>query len=120
MRNYFRKHELECHGLDCCEHSAPVNPLLQLALNKFREIIGKPVFLSSAFRCIRHNREVKSEDTSQHVLGNAADIKKMGTIDHMVKIAKMIPEIRCILLYEWGIHIDITPRQENVFIRDKR
>jgi len=50
--------------------------LLKVAimLQKIRDFINRPVFVSSGFRCDKLNKKVGGAATSQHLLGQAADI----------------------------------------------
>jgi uncharacterized protein YcbK (DUF882 family) len=81
------------------------------ALEEFRRKAGKPVHINSGFRCLVHNRNVGSDDSSQHPRGYAADIRKMEdfTIDEMVTLAKTIEafEEGGIGRYETFIHVDV-------------
>lgn len=70
MNNYFNEDELECH---CC-HTLKISPILLQRLNKLRELWGKPINVSAAYRCPKHNAEVCGSPNSQHLIGNAADI----------------------------------------------
>ena len=69
---YFSEAETQCH---CGCGGNKVNPLLLEMLDKLREMIGGPIYLSCAYRCPEHNAEIPgSVPNSQHVLGNAADV----------------------------------------------
>ena len=46
-----------------------------IQLDKVRELLGKPVNLSSGYRCLKVNRRLGSKDSSQHVNGEAVDFK---------------------------------------------
>jgi len=56
------------------------NNVLELAKNLqvIRDEVSKPIKLTNAYRSLEHNRMIGSKDTSQHVKGNAADIKVKG------------------------------------------
>jgi len=43
--------------------------------DKVRELLGKPVNVSSGYRCLQVNRRIGSKDTSQHLKGEAVDFK---------------------------------------------
>ena len=51
--------------------------LCYFILQPIRDHFG-PVTVNSGFRCLELNRAIGSKDTSQHVLGQAADIEVMG------------------------------------------
>jgi len=65
---YFSRHEFACQGSACCDNSAPVTKELVMKLDSLREKIG-PIVLTSAYRCLVHNRTVGSNDKSQHPKG---------------------------------------------------
>ena len=44
-------------------------------LDKVRELLGKPVNISSGYRCLQVNRRLGSKDSSQHLKGEAVDFK---------------------------------------------
>mgnify|MGYP003420282718 FL=1 len=44
-------------------------------LDKVRELLGKPVNISSGYRCLQVNRRLGSKDSSQHLKAEAADFK---------------------------------------------
>jgi uncharacterized protein YcbK (DUF882 family) len=52
-----------------------VNPKLVDLLEEIRTKVGKPITIMSGKRCEAHNAKVGGAKKSQHVLGNAADIK---------------------------------------------
>ena len=90
--NFTRK-EFRCHGNDCCMNSAPINMDLVRALQELRDLLGLPLKVRSGFRCRKYNKSIGSEDTSQHICGNAADIEipRGYTIDEFFMAVEMIP-----------------------------
>ncbi len=54
------------------------------ALNRKREVWGKPVKIVSGFRCTAHNRDIKGKVGSYHLIGMAADICVEGMSPHTV------------------------------------
>ena len=105
----FDRHEFECHGEDCCGHSAPISRELIAALQLLRGRIDRPMHIESGYRCITHNRSIGSRDTSQHVLGLAADVHTpVGlTMEEFHAVVDIIPEFRGIGRYPWGLHLDV-------------
>lgn len=47
-------------------------------LEKLRSIIGEPIYISSGYRCPRHNFNIGGAPNSQHVAGTACDIYVQG------------------------------------------
>lgn len=55
-----------------------MNPKLIELLQAIREKIGKSITVISGYRCEKHNHKVGGAKHSQHVLGNAADVRVHG------------------------------------------
>ncbi len=47
-------------------------------LQLFRDRLGKPITITSGYRCPAHNKAVGGAKESQHLLGKAADIVVKG------------------------------------------
>ena len=43
-------------------------------LQSLRDYLGRPININSAYRCPKHNKKIGGVETSQHILGKAADI----------------------------------------------
>lgn len=102
--------EFDCHGAGCCKTTLIDDKLKEL-IQKIRDHFGKPVVISSAYRCEKHNRNVGGATKSYHVQGKAADIVVAGVASSEVaKYAESIG-ILGIGLYEtqkdgYFTHID--------------
>ena len=68
---YFSDQELACKH---CGVNGTTQALRD-ALDQFREAVGKPVIVDDAYRCPVHNAQVGGVPHSQHLEGNAADIR---------------------------------------------
>ena len=55
-----------------------VDPELVRKLQQLRDRIGKPISITSGYRCPAHNAAVGGAAGSQHLLGKAADIVVQG------------------------------------------
>ena len=66
----FSLREFQC---PCC-HTVMLHPKLAASLQKLREAWGKPLTVTSGYRCARHNAEVGSVPNSRHMRGLAADV----------------------------------------------
>jgi len=105
---HFSEAELACHhcGVNGCKQS------LVDALEAFRAIVGKPVIVSSAYRCPQHNAEAGGAGRSEHVEGLAADIRVAGmNTAEMETTARKIPAIRGMGRndHQDYIHVDVRP-----------
>lgn len=84
---YFTIHELiksataKRYGIDNIPGEAERNNLKKLVeniLDPLRERWGAPIIVDSGYRCGRLNKIVKGSATSQHLLGQAADIRTVS------------------------------------------
>ncbi len=72
MTANFQPSEFACR---CCGRGAEiVKPKLIAALQWVRNDWGRPMAVTSGYRCPKHNAEVGGAKSSAHVFGEAADI----------------------------------------------
>ena len=83
---YFSRSEFACK---CGCDRSHVEPSLVEALDRLRKDIGKPVAITSGFRCADHNRSVGGRTNSAHTKGMAADIK-VGSSDYRHDVLEAI------------------------------
>lgn len=69
----FKSTEFDCHGDGCCT-TTEVDPKLVQYLQNIRDHFGKPLNISSGYRCATHNKSVGGAVGSRHTKGQAADI----------------------------------------------
>lgn len=68
--SHFARHEFRC---PCCGRGA-VSLALVLALEDVRSLYGRPVRITSGWRCAAHNARVGGHPQSRHLVGCAADL----------------------------------------------
>lgn len=108
-KNFVSK-EFDCKGSGCCSTTL-IDPKLVEYLQMIRDHFGKPITITSAYRCETHNRRVGGATGSRHSKGQAADIVVQGVSSREVaKYAESIG-ILGIGLYEssadgYFTHID--------------
>ncbi|MBR1781889.1 MAG: peptidase M15 [Bacteroidales bacterium] len=95
---YFKMSEFACR---CgCEVPASarenIEGLVSAVLDPVRERLGKAIYVNSGYRCSKHNLKVGGAKASQHIKGEAADIrcedneqlkrliKEQGVFDQMI------------------------------------
>ena len=64
----------------CCGQLPPfarenIEALVENVLDPLRERYGRPIVVNSGYRCPKHNKEVGGATNSQHMKGEAADIR---------------------------------------------
>lgn len=102
----FNEREFVCH---CCGELV-LDSELVICLQMLRDLLGEPITVNCGYRCLKHNRELGSKDTSQHRLGKAADITaKNKTPGEVARKASEIPKFKCggIGVYNTFTHLDI-------------
>lgn len=105
LSNNFNSTEFDCHGRGCCSETL-INETLVEYLQKIRDHFGKPIRISSGYRCSQHNASVGGAKRSKHASGDAADIIVEDTSPKEVaKYAESIG-IKGIGLYSNFVHID--------------
>ena len=93
---------------------ASLRSLAEMILQPLRDALGKPVHVNSAFRSETVNRAVGGTATSQHRLGQAADIHVPGMTS--VEVAKTIialglPYDQVIEEFGSWVHVSYGPRR---------
>lgn len=88
MSKYFTDREFKCR-CGQCDGSNHMDDDLVMRLDDLREAHGKPIILSSAYRCPEYNNRVSSTGLDgPHTTGKAVDIAVYGQDAHrIVKIA---------------------------------
>lgn len=78
MRELYRSATADKYGIDNTPNSqvkANLEALVDKVLDPLREAYGRPLIVTSGYRCAKLNKVVGGASTSQHVGGQAADIK---------------------------------------------
>lgn len=104
MHNYrqlsphFNEHEFRCRDVDRGLRGAPycngsvgkgIDLRLIQGLEELRARIGKPVNVSSGYRCLPYNKHLGGAAKSQHLYGTAADVWVQGmTTEQIMRIVE--------------------------------
>ena len=99
IRCYYESKEQRCKGcrLTSAVKHAPncvdvnIEALVENVLDPAREQLGRPIYVTSGFRCPFYNDVVGGVKNSQHILGEAADIY-IGSPEENLKLARIIAE----------------------------
>ena len=110
LSEHFSSDEFDCHGTGCCTTTI-INEKLVEYLEKIRTHFGKPITITSGYRCVVHNRNVGGATGSRHGKGDAADIVIQGIAPRTVAQYAESIGILGIGLYETSsdghfVHID--------------
>lgn len=102
---------------------AALESLVKNVLDPLREAVNRPVRITSGFRCHPLNKLVGGAQSSQHTMGEAADIKIPG-----FTIAQVVQTIRDLnlpfdqLIDEYGLwtHVSYRPVQRGEVLEARR
>lgn len=109
---HFQDSELKCRhcGVNECTQA------LVDALEKLRSIAISPIIVNDAYRCKVHNAAVGGVPTSEHLSGEAADIRIEGcTPAEMYDLALKVPAFAQggigVAEHQGYIHVDVRLRK---------
>lgn len=112
LSDHFTSNEFDCHGSGCCK-TTMINEKLVQYLEQIRVHFGKPITITSGYRCPVHNSSpsVGGATGSRHTKGDAADIVVLGVAPRTVAQYAESIGILGIGLYETSsdghfVHID--------------
>lgn len=100
----FKLVEFECN---CGMKHVRLDSKLLILLQRLRDRLGKPIIITSAYRCPSHNAKVGGASKSQHLYGTAVDIKVRGiSPKEVAKVAQTLG-FTGIGTYRTFTHIDV-------------
>ena len=102
----FSKRELACKCCGKCE----MDPEFMRRVQVYRDLLGSPLVIASAYRCPRHNEAVGGASGSMHLQGKAVDpliIPKLRF--RMIELAHKL-EFSGIGLGKTKMHLDLSPK----------
>lgn len=70
--------ELRCKCGRCGSDGREMDPAFMAELQELRRLYGKPMTLSSAYRCAKHPSEAQKREPGEHCTGLAVDIACSG------------------------------------------
>lgn len=78
LTEHFNIREFQCKGTDCGCQETLHDPALSEYLQQIRSHFGKPLRITSGYRCDKHNQAVGGAPSSRHTKGQAADVTMDG------------------------------------------
>jgi len=116
---YFKAEEFACRH---CEKVKIESRLIEL-LDALREHMGKPIVITSAYRCHVHNRRIGGVPNSAHVRGYAVDVKCTNSLDRQKMLEFLLSRgVERIGIHPAFIHFDLDPNKPSprVWLYGKR
>ena len=107
IARFFSLYEFEC---PCCNRVMLSSDLLT-RLNHLRNIIDRPIYINSGYRCKEENQRVGGVPGSYHLLGMAVDIQVKDILLSDLLVYAQEIEFNGIGFYENNnfLHLDIRP-----------
>lgn len=111
LTEHFNITEFHCKGTSCNCKETLHDPALSAHLQQIREHFGKPLHITSGYRCAKHNASVGGTANSRHTKGQAADFTISGV--ESAEIARFAESIGIlgIGLYDNFVHIDTREKK---------
>ncbi len=116
---HFKSEEFECKH---CGKVIIESKLIEV-LEKLRNKLGKPVIITSGYRCEEHNKEIGGVPNSAHVRGYAVDIKAISSKTRYEIVNFLLLEgIKRIGIAGNFIHFDVDPEKPSprIWVYGKR
>jgi len=110
---YFSFDEMKCK---CGCDQAPMDQDFMDLLDNIRESFGKPLIISSGYRCHNHPIEAKKSKAGAHATGKAADLSVAGVDAQRVLLAAMLLDVNRLGVQQKGtgrfIHLDTCTEED--------
>lgn len=82
-----------------------VTALVENVLEQARRKLGKPIIVNSGFRCPLHNGRVGGATASQHMKGEAADLRIDGKPEELARVIVANGKYDQLILYPTFVHV---------------
>ena len=126
MNEMIRSATAKRYGIDNTptpEIKANLKLLVEKVLDPLREAWGAPIIVDRGYRCGRLNKILKGSSTSQHLLGQAADIRTVSDkpednkrlFDLIRKLGLPYDQLIDEYNYNW-IHVSYGPRHRRLIL----
>lgn len=125
LSDFFSTQEFDCqcHYKDCVIQKISIELINKLNLVRIES--KSPLYITSGYRCNKHQNDLRKElnsgkksltvvasNISQHELGNAADISpRIGTVSRLRTIVEKIFDT--IGLAKTFLHVDTRPKKQD-------
>ena len=103
-----------------------LNALIDNVLDPLRELYGKPIIVNSGYRCTKLNKAIGGAKNSQHLVGQASDIRTVQNtkesnkqLFELIKNSKL-PFDQLINEYDYNwVHVSYSPRNRRQILTIK-
>jgi uncharacterized protein YcbK (DUF882 family) len=115
MKYFTKKGDPKLFSCSCGECNAKPSPRLLFLLQEARKYAGIPFMINSGPRCPEHNAKEGGSVTSEHITGEAADIRCLNSMDRftMIQAALHVGFTRVGISKDF-IHLGVRNSQQSV------
>jgi len=113
---YFKRKEFVCHH---CGKDGFEGYWVVLFLNGLRNMVGRPVIITSGYRCEEHNKAIGGSKNSMHVRGLAVDFYIKGMDWNVQKAIVLNAWIKFIVDYGITLRLGIYEDKKFFHIDEK-
>ena len=107
---YFSREEFACKcGKYCNGYPAEMKQTAVMLADRARDHFGAPATVVSGLRCRQHNQDVGGVENSQHMTGEAIDLRIAGvSAEKLLAFLQQQPELRyAYAINETNVHLDV-------------
>jgi len=114
LTEHFSKKEFDCQ---CGCGTGTISDSLVQKLELVRVEYGRPMRINSGIRCLEHNRNIGSKDTSSHIKCLAADVGCTNMSERFTLIQILMKHFQRVGINKKFIHVDVdTDKPNGVFV----
>ena len=110
LTTHFHEKEFDCR---CGCGTGKISIELVQKLEQVRIDYGSPMHINSGIRCLKHNTEIGSRNTSSHIKGLAADIDCTGMGQRYKLLPILIKHFKRVGINKIFIHVDVDSDKPN-------
>ena len=114
LSQHFNKREFDCQ---CGCGTGTIHAMLVQKLELVRQEYGKPMRINSGIRCLNHNRNIGSKDTSSHIKCLAADVGCTDMSERFTLLQLLMKHFKRVGINKKFIHVDVdSDKPSGVFV----
>jgi len=110
---FFKMEEFSCRCsyAECEESNQFMDERFLELIFKVRAQLDFPFYVTSGFRCVKHNRDVGGAKNSYHTKGLAVDIAMYNDYDRYELLEQLMAHGLSAIIYKSFVHIELRPGQ---------
>lgn len=109
--SHFAPDEFLCKcGRSACDARTSINPALLDRLNHLRELVNRPLVITSGLRCAVWNVQEGGVKDSEHLVGDAVDVRCAGSTERYEILSHAFAAwFARVGIGKTFVHLDVSP-----------